>query len=287
MTVLEGILLGVLQGLTEFLPVSSSGHLALAEHLLNARTPGVAFEVALHFATALAVLLFFRRRVAAVLGAMAAWVRQRVGLGRSGGGAPAEGAPGRPGLKGGRNEDARLGFHLMLGTVPAGVVGYLFEDAVARAFGDPRLVSALLIATGLILWTTRYARGERRRHETWRDALAVGCAQAVAVLPGISRSGATIAAGIACGLERKKAAEFAFLLSVPIILGASFVSLGDAAAGGASLGIAGVAGVVAAFCVALPSIAVLMKVVTAGGLHRFAYYCWAVGALGLVLTAVL
>lgn len=271
MSVLEGILLGVLQGLTEFLPVSSSGHLALAEHLLGAKTPGVTFEVIVHLATVLAVILFFRRRILAILAALARWPFARRGAG------------GRPA---GEAEDARLGLNLALGTVPAAVVGYLFESRIERAFDDPRLVSALLIVTGCILWTTRFARPEGRRVETWKDALLIGVGQAVAVLPGISRSGTTIAAGIAAGLERKRAAEFAFLLSIPIILGASAVSLGDALRGTAPLGAAEAAGAFAAFACALPSIAVLMKLVAAGRLHRFSYYCWAVGALGVLLTTM-
>jgi undecaprenyl-diphosphatase len=136
------------------------------------------------------------------------------------------------------------------------------------------------------LWTTRFVRREGRRVETWKDAVLVGVGQAVAVLPGISRSGTTIATGIVAGLERKRAAEFAFLLSIPIILGASAVSLSDALSGTAAFGAAEAAGAVAAFLCAIPSIAVLMKLVSAGRLHRFSYYCWAVGALGVLLTTM-
>jgi undecaprenyl-diphosphatase len=272
MGVFEGILLGVLQGLTEFLPVSSSGHLALAEYLLGARTPGVTFEVLAHLATALAVILFFRRRIAAILVALARWAFLR--------------GPAAPRPSEAQAADARLGLNLALGTVPAAVVGYLFESRIEQAFDDPRLVSVLLIVTGCILWTTRFARREGRPVENWKDAVVVGVAQAVAVLPGISRSGSTIAAGLLAGIERKRAAEFAFLLSVPIILGASAVSLSDALSGTAALGAAELAGAAAAFVCALPSIAVLMKVVSAGRLHRFSYYCWAVGALGVVLTTL-
>lgn len=271
MSVLEGILLGILQGLTEFLPVSSSGHLALAEHILGAKTPGVTFEVVVHLATALAVILFFRRRILAVLAALARWPFARRGVG------------GRPD---GEAADARLGLNLALGTVPAAVVGCLFESRIERAFDDPRLVSVLLIVTGCILWTTRSVRREGRRVETWKDAVLIGVAQAVAVLPGISRSGSTISAGVVAGLGRKRAAEFAFLLSIPIILGASAVSLSDAMRGTAALGAAEAAGAIAAFACALPSIAVLMRLVSAGRLHRFSYYCWTVGALGVLLTTM-
>ncbi len=184
----------------------------------GAKTPGVTFEVIVHLATALAVILFFRRRIVAILAALARW--------------PFAGRGGAAGRPDGEAADARLGLNLALGTVPAAVVGYLFESRIERAFDDPTLVSALLIVTGCILWTTRFVRREGRPVETWKDALLIGVGQAVAVLPGISRSGTTIATGVVVGLERKRAAEFAFLLSVPIILGASVVSLSDAARGG-------------------------------------------------------
>jgi len=145
----------------------------------------------------------------------------------------------------------------------------------------------LLVVTGCILWTTRFARRPGRARETWRDALVVGTAQAVAVLPGISRSGSTISAGIVAGLDRARAAEFAFLLSVPIILGASAASLAKAAGGLGELGAAEAAGMAAAFAVALPSIGALMRIVPAGTFHRFSYYCWAVGVVGILFTTVL
>ena len=270
MTVPEGIALGVVQGLTEFLPVSSSGHLALAEAVLGVHTQGVRFEVLVHVATALAVILYFRRRIAAIVAALAAWPLRRSPSGRGAWGTE-------------RAADARLGLNLALGTVPAAVVGYLFEARVEDAFDDPRLVSVLLVVTGLILWTTRLIRRPGRPVETWRDAPLVGVGQAVAVLPGISRSGTTIAAGLWAGLERRRAAEFAFLLSVPIILGAGAVSLSEAAREGA-LAAADAAGAAAAFLCALPAIAVLMRVVIAGRIHLFSYYCWALGVAGIVLT---
>ncbi|MBM3307689.1 MAG: undecaprenyl-diphosphate phosphatase [Candidatus Eisenbacteria bacterium] len=272
MTVLEGILLGVLQGLTEFLPVSSSGHLALAQRLLGVTTPGVRFEVLVHLATAVAVVALFRRRVAAVLGALAAWPFRHVRGARRWSAAQAA--------------DARLGFHLALGTVPAAVVGYLFESRVEQAFDDVRLVSGLLIVTGFVLWSTRLVTGRGRSAETWRDALVVGVAQAAAVLPGLSRSGATVSAGLLGGLDRRRAAEFSFLLSVPIIVGAAAVNLSDAFRAGAAPPPAEVAGAVVAFVCALPAIAVFVKAISAGRVHRFSYYCWAVGAVGLLLTAM-
>lgn len=265
MSILAAIGLGVLQGLTEFLPVSSSGHLALAEYFLNIESPGVTFEVFVHFGTALAVIVYFRRRLGAIVAAAVLWVLRRDH----------------------DRTDARLALLLLLGTIPAALVGVLLESRVESAFGNPILVSSMLIVTGFVLWSTRALPEGTRRESGIHDALLIGAAQAAAILPGISRSGSTIAAGLGLKLERAAAAEFAFLLSVPVILGATVVKLGDALTAGSAFGLAIAAGTVAAFGSALPAIAVLMKVVRAGTFHRFAIYCWAVGLLGLVLTGLL
>ncbi|MFH1501899.1 MAG: undecaprenyl-diphosphate phosphatase [Candidatus Eisenbacteria bacterium] len=264
MTIFEALALGVLQGLTEFLPVSSSGHLALAEYLLGVRSPGVTFEVFVHFGTALAVLVYFRARIVDVVRAVA--------------------------LRAARREhdrsDATLGLLLLLGTVPAALVGLVLEGRVEAAFGSPVLVSVLLIVTGVILWLTRRIPEGTRTRGGVRDALLIGLAQAAAILPGISRSGSTISAGLRLGLTRGAAAEFAFLLSLPVILGATAMSVGDALGAGSREGAAVAVGTLAAFGSALPAIAVLMRVVKAGTFHRFAYYCWTAGLLALVLSIV-
>lgn len=262
MSFFEAMALGVLQGLTEFLPVSSSGHLALAEHFLGVQSPGVTFEVFVHFGTALAVIVYFRRRVAAIVVALVAWALRR------------------------EHDvlDARLGGLLLAGTIPAALAGLLLEERAEVLFGNPVLVSVLLIVTGTVLWLTRLIPAGVRSSGGVRDALLIGTAQAAAILPGISRSGATISAGLGLGLKRDAAAEFAFLLSLPVILGATAMSIGDAFGTGSHLGGSVVLGTVAAFGSALPAIAILMRIVSAGTFHRFAYYCWAAGLVALVLT---
>lgn len=265
MSILAALALGVLQGVTEFLPVSSSGHLALAEHFFAVESPGVTFEVFVHFGTALAVIVYFRRRVVAILCALASWALRREHA----------------------RDDARLGLLLILGTVPAAVVGVLFESRVEAAFDNPVLVSAMLIVTGIVLWSTRALPSGAGRPVRPSDALLVGAAQAAAILPGISRSGATISAGLGLKLGRTAAAEFAFLLSVPVILGATAVNLGDALGAGSAFGPPIAVGTLAAFGSAVPAIAVLMRLVTAGTFHRFAYYCWGAGIAGLILTGFL
>ena len=264
MSILQALLLGVLQGLTEFLPVSSSGHLALAEHFFHVASPGVLFEVFVHLGTALAVIVFFRKRVASILAALVSAVGRRTH----------------------DRDDARLGVHLLIGTVPAAVVGYLFEKEVEQAFESPTVVSALLLVTGLFLWAAGRARRGRRDRTSVRDALLIGIAQAVAILPGISRSGATVSAGLGLGLRREVAVEFAFFLSVPVILGAAAVSLPDAIAAGRGAGWPIALGSVVAFASALPAIAILLRAVVSGRIQWFAYYCWAAGATGLLLLAV-
>lgn len=265
MNLLTAIVLGVLQGLTEFLPVSSSGHLALAEYFFGIDSADMTFEVFVHFGTALAVLVYFRRRVTAIVLAVVRWVFRMKH----------------------EPDDAKMGLLLILGTVPAALVGALFEKRVESAFGSPVLVSVLLLVTGTMLWLTRRLPAGTRSVGGPRDALLVGLAQAAAVLPGISRSGATISAGLGLGIERSKAAEFAFLLSIPVILGATAVKLGDATASGLGVGGPVVAGTVAAFASAIPAIALLMRVVSAGTFHRFAYYCWGAGLVALVFTIAL
>lgn len=264
MSILAALGLGVLQGLTEFLPISSSGHLALAEHFLGVRSPGVTFEVFVHFGTALAVIVYFRRKVGAIVAAVVLWALRRAHV----------------------RDDARLGLLLILGTVPAAVVGVLFESRVEAAFGNPALVSVMLLITGVVLWSTRALPDSSGRAPRPWDALLVGAAQAAAILPGISRSGATISAGLGLKLGRAAAAEFAFLLSVPVILGATAANLGDALGAGSTFGPAMAVGTLAAFGSALPAVAVLMRLVTAGAFHRFAYYCWGAGTLGLILTGL-
>jgi len=264
MSVPVAVALGVLQGLTEFLPVSSSGHLALVQHFFRIDSPGVTFEVFVHFGTALAVIVFFRRRIGAIIAAVLKLLRGRAH----------------------DRDEARLGLCLLLGTVPAGVVGIVFGRAVEGAFSNPMLVSLFLLVTGLLLWVTRWVSPGARPNAGVRDALLIGVAQAVAILPGMSRSGWTVSAGLGLGIRREAAAEFAFLLSVPVILGATVLSLGDAFRSGVPPGAEAVAGTAAAFASAIPAIFVLLRVVVAGRLYRFAYYCWTAGAAGIVLAAV-
>jgi undecaprenyl-diphosphatase len=252
----ESILLGILQGLTEFLPVSSSGHLVIVQSLLPGFDgPAVAFDVLLHAGTLAAVLIYFRHDLIHIAGDCF--------------------RPGDGGL--------RLPFLLVVGTIPAAIVGIFFADTIEPLFAAPRFASVGLLVTSLLLYIAwRIGTGGNRSFEslTIPAVLIVGILQAVAIIPGISRSGATIAAGVFIGLSGREAARFSFLLSIPAIAGAFLLEFGtlketDAIA-------IYMAGALAAALTGWASIAILMKLLGKGKLLPFAVYCLVVGILSLL-----
>lgn len=258
----EALLLGLVQGATEFLPVSSSGHLVLTEALLGVREGGLLVEVTLHAGTLLAVVVYFRRRLG--------WLLVR-GLGRG-----PEGPTAR-----------RYLLWLLLGTLPAAAVGLLLEDSIAAVFESTQAALWGLMATGVILFTSRWARSRQTRPDG-PAGLAMGLAQAVSILPGVSRSGSTIAAGLWAGTDRREAAEFSFLLSIPAIGGAAFLHLLDLLEGGAAAAAPLAGGLVVGFAVSflsgLAAIALLLEILRRRGLAPFAWYCWGVGIIGLLVV---
>lgn len=250
----QAVLLGLVQGLTEFLPVSSSGHLVLAERLTGVRTPGVFVEVALHVATLGSVLIVYGRRLLTVMAGAV--------LGRDG--------------------DLRYVGLLILATAPAGVVGVLCRDAVERAFGSLLFVGIAFAITGLVLWSTRRASGDRAT-PTVLGALGIGLAQAVAILPGISRSGSTVSVGLWSRLRPAEAAEFSFLMAIPVIGGAALL---EARGATADLSVVGAAPFAVSFAVALVSgilaIRLLVQLLRRGRFYTFAPYCWALGGFTIL-----
>jgi undecaprenyl-diphosphatase len=251
MTLLSAVLLAALQGLTEFLPVSSSGHLVLAGMLLEVPEGGVAFEVLVHLGTLLAVLAVYGRDLAALVAGC---------------------------FRGDRTSLRTAGL-LALASVPAGAVGVFLGGAVESAFGNPVLVCVMLLVTGTVLYLTRFAPAPSREGPSPAGSLLIGIAQACAVLPGISRSGVTISTGLFRGLEQSKAARFSFLLSVPAIAGAGLVKLRDM---GSTLdaGVAAVALVVSAV-VGYLALRILLRFLGSGRFGMFSWYCWLLGASGL------
>jgi undecaprenyl-diphosphatase len=245
----EAALLGLVQGLTEFLPVSSDGHLVIAQRLLGIHEQGMVFEIVVHVATLASVLLFYRARVAQlVMGVLAR-----------------------------RPEAWRYGGKLVVATLPAVVATLAFGDFLESLFESARAAAVGLLVTGAVLWTTRHARAVGQAEPGWWVALLMGCAQAVAILPGVSRSGLTLATALALGLAPGAAAEFSFLMSVAAILGAAVWALPELLASPA--GHAGV--LMTGFALALVSgigaIWFCIRALRSGGLHWFAYYTWAAG----------
>ena len=266
MDLIQAVILGVLQGATEFLPISSSAHLVLVPWLLGWDAPGLLFDTMVHWGTLAAVLLYFWRDL---LRLIVAGLR----------------ALGRRSLA---DPDARIAWGIVLGTIPAVVVGGLFEGLFEALFLNPRAVSAFLLITALLLvFAERVGRQRRSLPDlSLVDAALIGLGQAIAIAPGISRSGATIAAGLARGLRREAAARFSFLLSIPAIVGAGGLQLVKAASGEGN-GVAPLAllfGFAAAAIAGYGCIRFLLRYLQRGSLYGFAIYCAAAGLAGLALS---
>ncbi|NLW51349.1 MAG: undecaprenyl-diphosphate phosphatase [Candidatus Brocadiaceae bacterium] len=274
----QGILLGLVQGLTEFLPVSSSAHLVAAKHLLNVQQPGVALEVALHAGTLGAILAVLWRDVLALVTDA---LRGGLLLLR---GAGAEAIEERAPLFG-------TAAAVVVGTIPAAVIGVLAGDAIGGLFDNLAAAGAFLCCTGAILLASRTIRPGTRERVTIGRGLAVGAAQAMALLPGLSRSGITIVAGRAAGLDRRLAGRFSFLLAVPALTGAAvwevLRSLGtqSPAAGPPVTAGALAAGVLVSGLTGGLALIVLLRMIERGRLHWFAAYCLPAG-LAMLLAGL-
>ena len=276
MSVLEGILLGVLQGIAEFLPISSSGHLAIAQELFNLEDVPLLYDVFLHLATLGAVVLFFRKRIWSLLQVVGRWICRRS--------LPEDKA------------DLQTIVALLLGTFVTGIFGIFLSDVVEDI--DEKLICVGFFVTAGLLIFSDMVEERRRKKRLAADpdstvgkasgvkplqGLGIGLAQGFGVLPGISRSGSTIAGALLCGVDREQAGEFSFLLSIPAILGAFVLQLDDLDEIGSAVGIAPVvAGCIAAFIAGIFALSVLMKIVRKGKLEWFAAYLIPLGILGLI-----
>ncbi len=269
MSVFEAIVLGITQGLTEFLPVSSTAHLRIVPAFAGWDDPGAAFTAVVQLGTMAAVLLYFREDLIRIA---RAWLRSlRDPVAR-------------------RELDARLGWYIILGTIPIGIFGLLFKDQIENGARDLYLIGTALIVLGLVLLAAeRFARHDRPLERiTTRDGVAMGFAQALALIPGVSRSGATITAGLFLGFDRPSAARFSFLLSVPaVVLSGLFefaTSFDESDDQHVALGALAVA-TVFAFIVGYASIAILLRYLTRHTTIVFVIYRVALGTLVLVLVA--
>jgi undecaprenyl-diphosphatase len=254
MNLWQGILLGLVQGLTEFLPVSSDGHLAVIGHVAGVHTPGVFVEVALHVATLGSILVVYGGRFwRLVLGVLR---RQ-----------PA---------------DVRYAGLLIIGMIPAVILGVLFEDLIGKAFNSLWAAGVGFLVTGIALWSTRRRAPAGADRPTVGGAAVIGFAQALAILPGISRSGMTISSGLWFGMGTVAAADFSFLMAIPLIAGAGVwesrhISTDMAQVGALPL----LAGCLVAFVSGVFAIRFLVAMLQRGRFHAFAPYCFAMGALTL------
>lgn len=282
MTLLDALILAVVQGVTEFLPISSSGHLVLGQAFLGIEDPNLLFDIVLHVGTLLAVMFFYRESIVAIVADSATGLRAFARTRSS------------DDLFAG--EGARIALFVLIATIPTGIIGLGLErvidpDSGARLITAP-VVCGLLLLNGCILITHRWIRERAPRASNalllWNftlvGAVVVGVAQGFAVLPGISRSGSTITAALLMGSTRTEAARFSFLLSIPAILGALVLKFDPAVFAGhgvATAAIFGLGAVVAAvvgyFCLRL-----LVLLLERAQFHHFAWYCWAVGIVGLV-----
>lgn len=274
MTILQAIILGILQGLTEFFPVSSSGHLVLAQLFFDIHEDVMIFDIALHLGSLVAVVIVFRatilRLISACLAGLSDIIRGRntiASLYRD-------------------SQDIRTAIAVIIGTIPAVIVGFTLKDSIEALFHSSVTVFAALAFTGCVLLATFLARkGDRRITAT--SGLLIGIAQAIAITPGISRSGMTISSGLFLGIRREDAGEFSFLLSIPAILGAAVLGFKDYLdAGGTAIPLVTIAaGTAAAFVSGWIALVLLMGVVRCGRMGYFGYYCLAAALAGFILYA--
>ncbi|MGM0508972.1 MAG: undecaprenyl-diphosphatase UppP [Fusobacteriota bacterium] len=249
MELIKIIILGVIQGLTEFLPVSSSGHLVIFQNILKMEMPGVTLEIFLHFGTLISVIIVFWKDIWDIITF--------------------------------KKEYRKFTMYLIIGTIPAGVIGLLFEDTFKRIFSSMLIVGFMLLITGALLWLSDRIENKRRKMEemNWTDAIVVGFAQAFAIFPGISRSGSTIVGGLFKGLDRKLAAKYSFLLSIPVILGATLIETLDLIKSGLGdlnyiyIGVGTFSSIISGYF----AIKLLLKLIDKERLSIFAYYCWGLG----------
>jgi undecaprenyl-diphosphatase len=263
MTVFQAIVLGVIQGLSEFLPISSSAHLALTPWLFGWDPPGLAFDVALHLGTLIALVWFFWQEWVTLTRAFVGIVRKRRV----------------------ETDSERRFVWVVIATVPGALAGYVLQDYAKTVFRTPALIGVNLIVMGVILWAVdRGARQDRGIDTmTWKNAMAIGLAQMFAIVPGVSRAGSTITAGRALGFSREAAAVFSFLMSLPIITAAVVFEGRHAIENGVTAPL--VAGVIAAAVSGWLAISVLLKFVARHSYGVFAAYRLAVGLGVLALAA--
>ncbi|OZI12523.1 UDP pyrophosphate phosphatase [Bacillaceae bacterium SAS-127] len=263
---LKYLLLGMFQGFTEPIPISSSGHLQLAKHFFGIEIKGLTFELMVNTASLLAVLAIYRQDIIRLATNGLSYVKTK-------------------------NPDDRSEFmfivYLIIATIPAGVIGVVFGDFIENKLSSVRTVAITLIITGIALWTIRNLRGRKNDGDMkLRDALIIGFAQAVALIPGISRSGATIVAAMGLGMKQETALRFSFLLFIPVSLGGAILSFSDILSDPqlTQLAIPYALAFIGSFVMSYFSLKWFMNIMAQGNLKYFAIYCFIVGPLVLFFT---
>ncbi len=284
MSILEALLLGFIQGVTEFLPISSSGHLVISQHLLGVEEPELLFDIILHVGTLIAVIAYYWADIREVVSGLFRGVKDFVRT--------------RSVERLAEPQGARLAVLTLVATVPTGIIGLFIEKLVdppegAEPFITAQVVAGLLIVNGFILFTNRFLGKTKpeERKSTWSlwnitpaVAIGIGIAQGIAVTPGFSRAGLTITIALALGILRVQAARFSFLISIPAILGALVLKFDLTMFTEASTEqlVAFGAGALTAAAVGYVSILVLVEMLKKARFHHFSWYCWVVGILGVV-----
>ena len=273
MEIYQGIWLGILQGITEFLPVSSSGHLVLGQHFFHLTEPMLSFDISVHLGTLAAIVIVFFKDLKEIAISIL-----------------------KPATK---KSDTKLLLLIITGCIPTAVLGCVIKIWESFIFSSILLVGCMLIITGTILWLTRKKQTPQNYQDksiamsnfTFKSAFFIGICQGIAVIPGISRSGATISAGIFLGLDRKIAAKFSFLLSIPAIIGAELLQLSKSMSHVPPVIItkAFIFGTLASFITGYIALIFLLKIVNKGKLYLFAPYCWVAGISVIIyyLTSLL
>ena len=265
----QAVALGALQGLTEFLPVSSSGHLVLLQNLFGFKEPELLFDICLHIGTLAAVCIIFARDIGRLLNTFF----RLPALMAAHGGFRSLFAD---------HPDVRMIVLIVIGNLPTVVLGLLFHQVVDTIFGSVLIVGGMLLVTGTILWFTRWVRAEGRPVAlfTVKDALIIGFMQGLAILPGMSRSGVTISTALFLGINREESGRYSFLLAVPAIVGALGLELKAGISNSIPIGVI-VLGTMTAAVVGSIALMILLSMVKRGHLHRFSPYCWMVGGIAI------
>lgn len=263
---LKYLALGLIQGVTEPIPISSSGHIILLQHFFDIEIEGLSFEVFVNFASLLAVLLIYRRDI---LNLANDGIRYTLS----------------------REKRYQSGFYfivfLVIGTIPAGVIGVLYGDYISEHLKHIKVIGAALLMTGIALWLIRNLRGKKNDGQlTFVDAIIVGLAQAVALIPGISRSGATIIAAMGLGMRQETALKFSFLLYIPVSLGSGILAIGDIINDPnlMSMLVPYLLAFLASFVATYFSLKWFMNIMAKGNLIYFSIYCFIVGALVILFV---